>query len=239
MASLLLWLRRSQLADNMLSNSILKFLQSLSIDTNLPKGVEILNPYQHKITFSYCEQFYKKFYPDNEARTLILGINPGRLGAGLTGIPFTDPIKLEDLCGIKNNLPKRAELSADFIYQVIAAFGGWQKFYAKFYFSSVSPLGFVRENKNLNYYDVPELQKSLKPFIEQSLIKQMTFGLNRNTCFVLGEGKNFQYVQSLNSELKIFEKLIPLSHPRFVMQYKRKQLSHYVRNYLKKLQSVE
>ncbi|MFI5224347.1 MAG: DUF4918 domain-containing protein, partial [Nitrospirales bacterium] len=66
---------------------------------------------------------------------LILGINPGRLGAGLTGIPFTDPLKLQNICGIENTLPKKAELSADFIYTMISAFGGPEAFYKKFYFS--------------------------------------------------------------------------------------------------------
>jgi len=34
-------------------------------------------------------KFYKKYYNDNNPRFLILGINPGRFGAGVTGIPFT------------------------------------------------------------------------------------------------------------------------------------------------------
>ena len=44
--------------------------------------------------------------------TLILAINPGRLGAGVTNIAFTDPVHLERDCGIANDFPKREELSA-------------------------------------------------------------------------------------------------------------------------------
>ena len=96
------------------ADRILSFYQSLTITAKLPKGVEVLNPYANADTFKYCSAFYHKYYEDNEPRTLILGINPGRYGAGLTGIPFTDPVKLEMICGIKNNLTKKAELSADF-----------------------------------------------------------------------------------------------------------------------------
>jgi hypothetical protein len=219
-------------------NSILGFLKALSIEARLPKDVAVLNPYGNTNTFTYCEAFYRKFYSDNNPRALIIGINPGRLGGGLTGIPFTDPVKLEEICGIENEFHKRTELSADFIHQVIAAYGGLQNFYAKFYFSSVSPLGFTKDGKNLNYYDIPALENELKPFILQSLRTQLNFGLSRKICFVLGEGKNFQYVKLLNAEYGFFEHIVPLAHPRFVMQYKRKQLTYYIQDYVQKLQLV-
>lgn len=223
----------------MLSRSILDFLKELAIDVRLPKGVDVLNPYQVNTTFEYAKQFYTKYYSDNEPRIVLLGINPGRLGAGLTGIPFTDPIKLHEACGIDNNLPKRPELSSDFIHQVIIAYGGLTKFYSRFYFSSVSPLGFTKAAKNLNYYDLPLLQKRLKPFIVNSLQKQLSWRLSKKTCLVLGEGKNFNYVQTLNTEYNFFKQVIPLAHPRFVMQYKRRQMNDYIDDYLSNLQSAE
>lgn len=223
----------------MLADKILQFLEQLEIRTRLPKGVDVLNPYQDKISFGFCEKFYPKFYSDDNPRTLIIGINPGRLGSGLTGIPFTDPIKLQERCGIANEFPKRAELSADFIHLVIDAFGGLEKFYGQLYFSSVSPLGFTREGKNLNYYDIPELQKALKPFIIASMQKQLAFGLRTETCFVLGEGKNFDYVKSLNAEFQFFKTVVPLPHPRFIMQYKRKKLTEYITLFKERLQTLE
>ncbi|SFV68072.1 hypothetical protein MNB_SV-10-1583 [hydrothermal vent metagenome] len=60
------------------------------------------------------EIFYLKDYDDENPRTLLLGINPGRNGAGVTGIGFTDPILLEEKCGIANTLEKRSELSGFF-----------------------------------------------------------------------------------------------------------------------------
>lgn len=113
---------------------ILSFLKGLCLESKLPAGVNVMNPYQNDVAFNLCEKFYKKYYNDTSQRTIILGINPGRFGAGLTGIPFTDPVKLEHECGIKNDLPKKRELSADFIYQMIHAYGGIQKFYNRFYF---------------------------------------------------------------------------------------------------------
>ena len=185
--------------------------------------------------FSYCTKFYKKFFDDVDERTVILGINPGRHGGGITGIPFTDPVKLDQCCNIPNSLNKKPELSADFIYTMIQAYGGPEKFYRKFYFSAISPLGFTKEGKNLNYYDIKELQITIKDFIVESLKKQMTFGIKTSICYCLGEGENFKFLNRLNDELKIFQQIVPLAHPRFIMQYRRKRVGEYVDSYLKAL----
>jgi len=223
----------------MFADSILQFLKQLKITTPLPKGVEVLNPYRNEITYALCEQFYNKYYGDNNNRRLILGINPGRHGAGLTGIPFTDPIKLEMYCGIPNNLPKKSELSADFIYQMILAYGGLEQFYGKFHFSAVSPLGFVKDGKNLNYYDIRELETALRPFIIQTLEKTLTFGIDTSVCYCLGEGENFRFLNRLNTEHKFFDKILPLAHPRFIMQYRRKKLAEYVDEFVRIMKNDE
>ncbi len=43
----------------------------------------------------------KKYYHDFNQRKFMIGINPGRHGAGVTGVPFTDTKRLESVCGIK------------------------------------------------------------------------------------------------------------------------------------------
>lgn len=221
------------------AEQVLHFYRNLRITAKLPEDVVVLDPFANEESFSYCAQFYRKFYSDNSPRTIILGINPGRHGGGVTGIPFTDPQKLEQNCGISNPFKKKTELSADFIYRMIEEYGGPQQFYGKFYFSAISPLGFTREGKNLNYYDVKELKSVLKDFITESLMRQLSFGINRQTCFCLGEGENFKYLKVLNENLGIFENIIPLAHPRFIMQYRRKRLSDFIEDYLVKLKSVE
>jgi len=221
------------------ADQILSFFKHLNISASLPPGVSVLNPYRDKTVYALCEQFYKKYYNDHNPRQLILGINPGRHGAGVTGIPFTDPIKLEKYCNIPNALQKKPELSADFIYEMIASFGGPECFYSKFHFSAVSPLGFVKDGKNLNYYDIRELEMCLRPFIIRTLSKTLKFGIDTSVCYCLGEGENFKFLARLNAEKKFFNKIIPLAHPRFIMQYRRKKVREYVDEYLKALCSQQ
>lgn len=221
----------------MLSDSILTFLKELRITTKLPKGIEVLDPYSNAQTFDLCRQFYIKYYNDNNPRTLLLGINPGRFGSGTTGVSFTDPIKLEKYCGIKNDLAKKPELSADFIYTMIEAYGGPEAFYSKYFVSAVSPLGFTFKGKNINYYDVATLEKSVTPFIVQSIGRLMDMGMSKEKCFCIGEDKNLKALLRLNEKHKWFKEIIPLPHPRFIMQYRRKKVNDYVDIYLTRLAS--
>src|SRR5690606_10291567 len=140
--------------------------------------------------------------------------------------------KLETQCGIKNDLDKKPELSADFIYRMIAAYGGVDTFYSRFYIGAICPLGLTANGKNLNYYDTPEVERALRNFIVTSLQAQLDFPLNRERCICLGEGKNFKYLTRLNEEYGFFKSIIPLPHPRFIMQYRRKRVEEYVGQYL-------
>ena len=88
------------------------------------------------------------------------------------------------------------------------------------------------EGKNLNYYDIKDLQIALKDFIVNSMTQQLSFGVKKTVCFCLGEGENFKFLQRLNAETGIFQEVIPLAHPRFIMQYKRKKIAEYVDRYL-------
>jgi hypothetical protein len=219
------------------AEKVIDFYQQLKINKPLPNGVEVLNPYLNRETFEVSKKFYHKYYDDNTSRRLILGINPGRFGGGTTGIPFTDPLKLETECHIKNNLSKKPELSADYIYYMIRHYGGPEKFYKNFYFSAVSPLGFTKNGKNLNYYDIKELKESLSDFIIESLKKQLAFGIHSKVCYCLGEGENFKFFSKLNSQHKFFDEVVPLAHPRFIMQYRRKKIDEYIEDYLRKLKA--
>jgi len=214
------------------AQQILSFLASLQISFPLPKGVNILNPYQDEYVMQLCGQFYTKYYSDSSTRRIVLGINPGRFGGGLTGIPFTDPIHLEKFCNIENQLQKKAELSSTFIYEMINAFGGPEKFYSKIYISSISPLGFTRDGKNLNYYDDTRLQKKLESFILSCMQTQLNFGIDRSLAYCLGEGENFQFLKQLNERHQFFQEIIPLPHPRFILQYKSKNKAAYIQRYI-------
>lgn len=214
------------------SQHILSFFRSLQFTVPLPPGVEVMNPFGDKETMKVCTQFYNKYYADNNERRIIIGINPGRFGGGITGIPFTDPIRLKQVCGIDNPWPKKQELSSVFMYEMIGAYGGAEAFYRDFYISSISPLGFTKDNKNLNYYDDKILQENIRPFVLDCLARQFKFGISRSVAFCLGDGKNFQYLSRLNKEEKLFGTIVPLSHPRFIMQYRVKKKQEYIDYYV-------
>ncbi|RMG85343.1 MAG: SMUG2 DNA glycosylase family protein [Bacteroidetes bacterium] len=214
------------------AQKVLRFHRSLQPDWNLPPGFDLLYPYDNPDTLAAMEAFYLKFYDDNLPRTYILGINPGRFGAGITGVPFTDPIRLEDPCGIPNPFKKRPELSSVFVYQFIEAMGGPAAFYRRFYISSVSPLGFTKDGKNINYYDDKALQATVEPYIIDSLQRQLEFGCQMETVIILGQGKNFKYFEKLNAKHGFWKKAIPLPHPRWVMQYRRKKAPEFVAQFV-------
>jgi hypothetical protein len=71
----------------------------------------VLYPYRDPAVMAATTAFYEKFFDDARKRVFIIGINPGRFGAGTTGVPFTDPVSLERV-GITNPFPNRRELSA-------------------------------------------------------------------------------------------------------------------------------
>lgn len=213
---------------------IIEYYKSVKIPTSLPKGVEVLYPFNKPEVLRAVEEFNKGYFDDNNKRTFLIGINPGRFGGGSTGIPFTDPIRLNDVLGIKNNFEPKPELSSKFIYQMISQLGGHTDFYKQFYFTSVSPLGFVMNGKNLNYYDIPELQQSLETYMVDELKKQIAFGAEP-IAFSLGMGKNIAYLKKINSKYGLFEEVRPLPHPRWVMQYRLKRIDEFIDLYRKEL----
>jgi hypothetical protein len=217
------------------SENINDFNQSLNLDIKLPDGVEVMNPFENKTTYDLAKTFYNKYYSDPNARILLLGINPGRLGGGVTGVPFTDPVKLEINCNIKNDLQKRTEPSAGFVYDIINGYGGPDKFYSKYFIHAVCPLGFTKNGINYNYYDDKELEKAVTPFIVDSMKKFLTFNVNTNICYCLGNGKNYKFLNNLNSTYSFFKKVIPLPHPRWIVQYRRKRYQEFIELYLKEL----
>jgi hypothetical protein len=107
---------------------VLSYHFALQPEGNLPNDIDWLLPYNDPETRKCMTAFYSLFYKDTATRTFILGINPGRFGAGLTGVPFTDPIRLETL-GLSNSFPKKQELSSVFVYDMIDACGGPEFFY--------------------------------------------------------------------------------------------------------------
>ena len=211
---------------------LLQFYKQLQPPAKLPRGVQILYPQQNTEVMKLVEQFLLKFYNDNNSRRLMLGINPGRFGAGLTGINFTGPRQLKNNCSIEHALGSSSELSAEFIYELIEQYGGAKQFYGDWFIGAVCPLGFVKDGKNMNYYDDATLAKTVTPFIVESIRQQLLFNFNTDYCICIGGEKNFNFLSCLNEKYRWFQQIIPVPHPRFIMQYRRKEKDTYLLRYL-------
>jgi hypothetical protein len=222
-----------------LADKIIDYYANLHFEGSLPEDISIMNPYKESDQIKIiANKFYEKFYKDNKKRTLIFGINPGRLGAGSTGIPFTDTKRMIEFCGIEIKEMHTHEPSSVFIYEMIQAYGGPKSFYGKFYINSLFPLGFTKYNSkskkdvNFNYYDSKELIELTTAFIVWNIQTQINLGCHTHKCYCLGTGKNYQFFKSLNEKHKFFNNILPLDHPRFIMQYKQKEKNQYIQKYL-------
>lgn len=216
----------------MFADQIIEFLLRLRLPFRLPKGMAVLDAITDQAVLEVCQRFYRQYYNDQSPRYMLIGINPGRHGGGVTGIPFTDPVRLEKDCGIENPWPKKQELSAAFMYEMMAAYGGVRNFYQDLYITAVSPLGFTKDGRNLNYYDDKWLKEKIRPFAIRCMEEQLAFGIRRDVCFCIGEGENLKYLQALNESRQWFERLEALPHPRFIMQYRLKDKAEYIQRYV-------
>ncbi|UYZ63941.1 uracil-DNA glycosylase family protein [Hymenobacter weizhouensis] len=214
---------------------LLRFLTTFPLPAALPDHVQAYSPYQDPVPRQLLTEFAGRYYPGERPRVALLGINPGRLGNGRTGVAFTDPVALQDVCGIPNELPRQREPSSQFVYQVVAALGGPTAFYQHFFLGSLYPLVLLREGKNYNYYDTPALQTALEPAIRDSLQRQVhELGLARHAAVCLGR-RNALLLHRLNDELGLFEQIHVLDHPRYLMQYRRRELPQHVARYVEVL----
>ncbi len=218
-------------ADLTFADKALSFFLNLASPSNLPKNITTLNPYKTGVVRDAVQSFFNKFFNDFKERTLALGINPGRFGGGITGIPFTDPIALEKFCGIKNVFQKKKEISSEFIYKFVEKYGGTEKFYSGFFISALYPLALIKDGLNYNYYDEKKLYGMLKPFITETIKTHLEFGLKKDFVICLGR-KNSVYLNEINEENNFFKRIIILDHPRYIMQYRRKFLDKYLDDYI-------
>ncbi len=222
------------------AENVVEFNRNLVYRGDLPEDFAVLNPYLHNPeTLVVMEQFYQKYYADSRPRKFMIGINPSRHGAGVTGVPFTDTKRLESACGIPMSSARTHEISSVFMYDMIGAYGGPAAFYHDIYINSPFPLAIVKQTGNgnflnANYYDDPALFHAVKPFMIESLKKHIDLGLDTGEVFILGK-KNAYFLAKINAEEKLFGKLTVLDHPRFIQQYKSKEKERYIADYLRVL----
>src|SRR5690349_2007002 len=94
------------------AENLYAFYTALKPVTPLPNNIDWLLPYNEAAVKRTLQQFLSKFYNDNKKRKLLLGINPGRFGAGVTGVNFTAPKQLHEYCKIDHPFGNKSELSA-------------------------------------------------------------------------------------------------------------------------------
>ncbi|MDU6040609.1 uracil-DNA glycosylase family protein [Clostridium butyricum] len=154
---------------NSLVDNKLNFYNEIrNINQLKEENVTVLNE------FISNEKFIRKFYEEyvdyniGNIKVVMCGINPGRYGAGKTGIPFIDFNSLSELLPYVNR--KDSERSAEFFYSIIKNYGA-KKFYSNIYVTNICSVGFEKDKKNYNYYQLP---KSVKDIIHVNFLDKMS-----------------------------------------------------------------
>ncbi|MDD4968028.1 MAG: DUF4918 family protein [Paludibacter sp.] len=196
-----------------LADKIIAFNRTLDFKGILPEGIRIMNPFREREeTPEISATFYRKYYNDHNPRHLILGINPGRFGAGLTGIPFTDPKHLTLQCGISYNGPMAHEPSSVFVYDMIRAFGGEEAFYSRFYISAVCPLGFTSLSANTSKNQSTNHTKNLSKNLSSYEVHESVFPSNqtlKGTAYDLKfKEVNYNYYDSRELTAAVYDFMV-------------------------------
>nr|WP_315005927.1 SMUG2 DNA glycosylase family protein [uncultured Capnocytophaga sp.] len=229
--------RKENTSSPTIGERIITFNKELQYTGSLPEGFAVLNPYlDNPETIGVMSAFYQIFYDDHNPRKFIIGINPSRHGAGVTGVPFTDTKRLENDCGIPMHSAHTHEVSSVFVYDMISQYGGVKAFYKDYYINSPFPLAIVRKTAqgtwlNANYYDDNELFRMTKDYMIETLKKHIALGLDTSEVYVLGK-KNASFLEKLNKEASLFKKMVVLEHPRYIQQYKSKEKQLYIDKFI-------
>ncbi|EST55664.1 hypothetical protein T458_06265 [Brevibacillus panacihumi W25] len=129
------------------------------------QGIRILDGF---VTgYELVKEFYERVYTKEGSRVVLCGINPGRLGAGKTGVPFLDFRSLSRIMPKVKN--KDSERSAGFVFDVIERYGK-ESFFEDVYLTNISWFGFEKDGKNHNYYN---LSTEIQEVLLGSFIKEM------------------------------------------------------------------
>lgn len=226
------------------SEKVFQFDQELgNVKIDLPAPYKLIKPYSSrnkKQVLQVVQTFYQKYFNDNNKRCLILGSSPARRGSAITGVPFEDASNLQKETGISIANFHVSKASSNFLNEVIDKYGGRTKFYHDFYLNFVCPLGICKTNSkgnqvNCNYYENKRVEEMLTPFIISVLKTQISFGIDTSVCYCIGSGQNYQELSKINKKLHLFQKIIPLEHPRFVTQYHPEDEGKYLTKYLNAL----
>ena len=168
------------------------------------------------------ENFWATFYPEGPPPQVICGLNPGRHGAGLTGVPFRDFKTLSKwMQGINR---QDAEPSAQFFAKVVEAVGV-EAFFKRFYVTNISAVGYVRDGKNLNYHDLPEVALRV---VERNFMEEMA-SVQPTRIIALGKHPYATVGKLLSSSVG---DIAYLPHPSWIMTYRRREADDWLGRYI-------
>ena len=184
------------------AEKIISFNKNVSFNGMLPPDISIMNPFKENkealiiSPLNFIESIITTIINDTSFWVSI----PGRFGAGVTGVPFTDTKRLSSECGIEFPGKTTHEPSSAFVYEVINTYGGPEKFYNHIYIQSICPLGFTITNDrgkevNYNYYDSKELTDCVYDFIIANIKKQISFGVALMFVSYLEQGKMKSFLE--------------------------------------------
>jgi hypothetical protein len=214
-------------------NDLLKFHKDFT--SEFSKELEKLNI---GILSDFCNnkevmlEFYHRYIEPNEPKIVLCGINPGKCGAGQTGVPFFD---FNSLSKILPNIKRNdTEKSAQFMYSIIEHFGV-DDFFKNFYLSNISCIGFynLRTGKNINYYELP---LRIQLFLVDNFSKNMR-SIKPKIIIPLSEAVEKNLKMDLSHEQKITVEIgNRLSHPS-TKYAKKDDYIERLKQYLNKVRS--
>jgi hypothetical protein len=104
--------------------------------------------------------------------------------------------------------------------------------------NAISPLGFVKNGVNINFYDDPALKKAIIPFALQSIAAVHAAGVRSDVCVVLGTGSLKTFVEREIRPEVGWDHVAYLEHPRYVMQYRRKDVPVFIEKYVRTIREL-
>ena len=62
--------------------------------------------------------------------------------------------------------------------------------------------------------------------------RQIDFNIDTTVCFCIGSGENFKFLTNINNKHHFFDNIVPLEHPRFIMQYNSNRKEEFMQKYV-------
>ena len=214
-------------------DQVINFYANFRKTNFFDSSYQLHNPFDAPSRRAAIEEFCAKFYDDDKPRVHLIGINPSRLVTSSTGVNYTDGFALKEFCGIDNSFSKSRELTATFFYEMINQVGGSETFYSRVFAWAALPVAITDGNSYTNYYDVPE--ESVRELVLNNLRWMMSLP-NLGRLVIVGTGENKKFLESLPGYPFGYNEIVSLPHPRWIMQYNRKNIAKYVDEYCKALQ---